>query len=104
MLNKITAKGPLNFQSDLGQYNVIKKHLQLWFNSNTLRLGETNIVIKGFDFPEDAEKLELIDSYTDARLTVPIPDFKATFKKGIGYIFPFKDWVDKYEVKPVRLA
>lgn len=101
MLNKITAKGPLNFQSDLGQYNVLKKHLQLWFSSMALTMGEDHILIKDFEFPKDVKKLELIDTHSDLRMNVPVDDFKSVYINGIGYKFPFEEWKEKYGIKPV---
>ena len=65
----------LTFQSDLGQYNVIKKHLQLWFNSS--RMGSDGVItIKEFTLPDDVKTLELIDLYRDERLKVPVSAFK----------------------------
>jgi hypothetical protein len=92
MLNKITAKGPLNFQSDLGQYNVISKKLQLWFIPS--RIGNTDeyAIIQEFDFPNDVEKLEVIDPASDLRMKVPVDVFKSTLVPGEGYKFPYKEW------------
>lgn len=96
MLNKITAKGPLNFQSDLGQYNVVSKKLQLWFMPS--RVGNTDeyATIQEFEFPKDVEKLEVLDPSTDLRMSVPIDVFKATYVDGVGYRFPIKEWRKKY--------
>lgn len=85
----------LTFQSDLGQYNVIKKHLQLWFNSS--RMGSDGVItIKEFTLPDDVKTLELIDLYRDERLRVPVSAFKKLYKEGEGYSFVLKDLRKKY--------
>lgn len=96
MLNKITAKGPLNFQSDLGQYNVVSKKLQLWFMPSRVGNGTDIVTIQEFDFPADAEKLEVLDPSTDLRMVVPIDVFKAAHKPGVGYQFSLSEWRNKY--------
>lgn len=73
----------LTFQSDLGQYNVIKKHLQLWFNSS--RMGSDGVItIKEFTLPDDVKTLELIDLYRDERLKVPVSALKSCTRKVKG--------------------
>lgn len=85
----------LTFQSDLGQYNVIKKHLQLWFNSS--HMGSDGVItIKEFTLPDDVKTLELIDLYRDERLKVPVSVFKKLHKEGEGYSFVLKDLRKKY--------
>ena len=97
MLTKITPKCPLHFQSDLGQYNVLKKHLQLWCVSASLADHNPVATIKEFEFPKDVEKLEIIDPTTDDRMVVPINVFKEAHQEGVGYVFNYRDWLKKYK-------
>lgn len=97
MLTKITASGsPLHFQSDLGQYNVLKHHLQLWCLASMLPAHNPVATIKEFDFPKEVEKLEIIDPTTDVRMVVPVDVFKAAHVPGEGYVFKYNDWLKLY--------
>lgn len=100
MLNNVRAKGPLIFSSDVGQYNVLKKHLQLWYNSARMVNGATTYKMPDFDLPEVVEKLELIDTAGDLRIVLPLDVFLATKMEDGGYELPIEEWKTKY--KPVR--
>lgn len=106
MLNNIRAKGPLVFKSDIGQYNVMKKNLQLWYFSARLVNGATEYTLPDFDFPtdpKDIEKLELIDMSGDTRLEIPIDVFNATKQKDGTYKLPIVEWEKQYSKNSVRL-
>lgn len=100
MLNNVRTKGPLIFSSDVGQYNVLKKHLQLWYNSARMVNGATTYKMPDFDLPEVVEKLELIDTAGDLRMVLPLDVFLATKLEDGGYELPIEEWKAKY--KPVR--
>lgn len=99
MLNNVRAKGPLIFSSDVGQYNVLKKHLQLWYNSARMVNGATTYKMPDFDLPEVVEKLELIDT-AGISAWYFLWTFLATKLEDGGYELPIEEWKAKY--KPVR--
>lgn len=98
MITSITPKAQSALKSNIGQYHVIKKELELWINSGSLILGEEYIVIPDFDIPKDVEKLYIIDTnVNNLRLRISLEEFKGLHVDNVGYKFKYKDFVEKYK-------
>lgn len=98
MIISITPKEKSTTRSNIGEYRVLKKELELWINSSSLILGETDITIPDFDFPKDVEKLYIIDTNAhNLKLTIPVNEFKHYFVENEGYRFNYQDFVNKYK-------
>lgn len=98
MITSITPKAQSALKSNIGQYHVIKKELELWINSGSLIFGEEYITIPDFNFPNDTEKLYIIDTnIPDGKFKVPVEDFKKFYIKDLGYKFKYSDFSSKYK-------
>lgn len=85
-----------NMRSDVGQYNLITKKMQLWVNSSRLVNGATDLVIPDFNVPEDVKSIDIVDEGTDQTLSVPVSVFHESAKSDGTHVFNFSDWQHKY--------
>ena len=98
MIISITPKEKTTSRSNIGEYRVLKKELELWINSSSLILGEKDITIPDFDLPKDVEKLYIIDTNAhNLKLNIPVEEFKQYFVTDTGYKFNYQDFVNKYK-------
>lgn len=96
MLIRVNAKNPTGFSPEVGEYNVIKKVLTLWYSVAYMANETKEILIKDFEWPNGVEKVHLRDLGSNEILAVPINEFKAQHKEGVGYSFNYEDWKRKY--------
>lgn len=85
-----------NMRSDIGQYDIVNKKMQIWVNSSRLVNAETMLTIPEFDVPKDVKKVELRDAGTDQVLQVPLDVFNSSLQKDGTHKFEWSEWFKKY--------
>lgn len=85
-----------NMRSDVGQYNLVTKTMQLWINSARLVNGATHITIPAFDVPKDVKKVEIKDAGNNSTLVVPVKTFLSSKQENGSFSFEYSDWSKKY--------
>lgn len=96
MLIRVNAKNPTGFSPEVGEFDVIKKVLTLWYSVAYMLNDSKSIVIKEFEWPDTVKSLRLMDLGSNEILLVPISEFKNSYVAGEGYKFNYEDWKRKY--------
>ncbi len=96
MLIRVNAKNPTGFSPEVGEYNVIKRVLTLWYSVAYMANETKEITIKDFEWPKDVEKVHLVDLGSNEILVVPKSEFAQCYRSGVGYVFKYEDWKRKF--------
>lgn len=96
MLIRINAKNPTGFSPEVGEYNVIKEVLSLWYSVAYMSNETKEITIKDFEWPKGVKNVRLVDLGSNEILEPPKSALENVYKPNVGYVFNYEDWKRKY--------